>query len=80
VIIVEDDPYYFLQQGIYQPKSERGTAHVKHNTDAFLKGLAPSFLKFDYQGRVIRLDTFSKVCMICINVRDSLFTDMINII
>ena len=61
VIIVEDDPYYFLQQGAYKPKSERSTASVKHDEDKFLSGLAPSYLRFDYQGRVIRLDTFSKV-------------------
>lgn len=61
VIIVEDDPYYFLQQGAYKPKSERSTAALKHESDKFLAGLAPSYLKFDYQGRVIRLDTFSKV-------------------
>ncbi|KAJ3558312.1 hypothetical protein NM688_g998 [Phlebia brevispora] len=60
VIIVEDDPYYFLQQGDYKPKSERTVATVKHSADKFLSGLAPSYLKFDYQGRVIRLDTFSK--------------------
>lgn len=61
VIIVEDDPYYFLQQGPYKSKSERSTASVKHDEDKFLAGLAPSYLRFDYQGRVIRLDTFSKV-------------------
>lgn len=61
VIIVEDDPYYFLQEGDYKPKSERSAVSVKHNADKFLSSLAPSFLKFDYQGRVIRLDTFSKV-------------------
>jgi hypothetical protein len=61
VIIVEDDPYYFLQQGPYTPKSGRSVAAVKHDQDKFLAGLAPSYLKFDYQGRVVRLDTFSKV-------------------
>lgn len=77
VIIVEDDPYYFLQQGEYKPKSERRTAAVKHEEDKFLAGLAPSYLKFDCQGRVIRLDTFSKVSVRnsagekCIDVRIS---------
>lgn len=61
VIIVEDDPYYFLQQGVYSPKSERSTASLKYDGDKFLADLAPSYLKFDYQGRVVRLDTFSKV-------------------
>ena len=61
IIIVEDDPYYFLQEGEYKPKSERVNATVKHESDKFIASLAPSYLKFDCQGRVIRLDTFSKV-------------------
>lgn len=48
VIIVEDDPYYFLQEGNYIPKAQRN-----HNTDqkvddeeaAFIASLAPSYLK-----------------------------------
>ncbi|PSR73704.1 hypothetical protein PHLCEN_2v10623 [Hermanssonia centrifuga] len=60
VIIVEDDPYYFLQQGQYKARSERSVETVKNDGDIFLHNLAPSYLKFDYQGRVIRLDTFSK--------------------
>jgi len=61
VIIVEDDPYYFLQEGSYTPKSRRTTRTAAFvDNDAFLANLIPSFLKFDYQGRVIRLDTFSK--------------------
>ncbi|KAI0685029.1 pyridoxal phosphate-dependent transferase [Cytidiella melzeri] len=60
VIIVEDDPYYFLQQGLYKPKAERSSEPLKHDTDKFLTSLAPSYLRYDYQGRVIRLDTFSK--------------------
>ena len=58
---MEDDPYYFLQQGLYKPKSERETVVLKHDEEKFLASLAPSYLKFDYQGRVVRLDTFSKV-------------------
>lgn len=65
VIIVEDDPYYFLQFGKYMPKTERvyNTSHATGDVDeeaAYVASLAPSYLKFDYQGRVIRLDTFSK--------------------
>lgn len=61
IIIVEDDPYYFLQQGEYVPKDARVDAHEEHDAEKFIASLAPSFVKFDYQGRVIRLDTFSKV-------------------
>ncbi|KAG7449369.1 PLP-dependent transferase [Guyanagaster necrorhizus] len=63
VIIVEDDPYYFLQQSPYVPKDQRADEDAFSRTsteEKFIAQLAPSFLKFDYQGRVIRLDTFSK--------------------
>ncbi|KAH8705212.1 putative aromatic aminotransferase Aro8 [Talaromyces proteolyticus] len=56
VYIVEDEPYYFLQMQPYKagvpPPSSR---------DEFLKILLPSFLKLDVDGRVLRLDSFSKV-------------------
>ncbi|KAJ7700049.1 pyridoxal phosphate-dependent transferase [Mycena rosella] len=62
-ILVEDDPYFFLQEGVYVPKSQRG--HQSHagsgvDDERFIASLEPSYLKLDYQGRVIRLDTFSK--------------------
>ncbi|CAE6412922.1 unnamed protein product [Rhizoctonia solani] len=66
IIIVEDDPYYFLQYPEYKRKSERSLrSHIpgKVNPETsrkFLSTLAPSYLKIDHQGRVIRLDTFSK--------------------
>ncbi|KAG9219324.1 hypothetical protein CCMSSC00406_0001734 [Pleurotus cornucopiae] len=60
VLIAEDDPYYFLQEGPYVHKTER-SASVQFNSDEeYLSHLAPSFLSIDYQGRVIRLDSFSK--------------------
>ncbi|KZV85986.1 PLP-dependent transferase [Exidia glandulosa HHB12029] len=63
IIIVEDDPYYFLQQEPYvlpQHRTASTSATDAVDDEAFLSKLAPSFLKFDYQGRVIRLDSFSK--------------------
>ncbi|KIK93495.1 hypothetical protein PAXRUDRAFT_144943 [Paxillus rubicundulus Ve08.2h10] len=59
VVIVEDDPYYFLQMNDYVPKHKRSPEQA---TDAkhFLASLSPSFLRFDHESRVIRLDTFSK--------------------
>jgi aromatic amino acid aminotransferase I len=66
VIIVEDDPYYFLQLGTYTSKYDRSTSATpsgKPSADESLRyvsTLTPSFLNFDYEGRVIRLDTFSK--------------------
>ena len=80
VIIVEDDPYYFLQMPQYVPKETRITSASPFDTDEdnYLRSLVPSYLRqvkhstsalectdhchrFDRQGRVIRLDTFSKV-------------------
>ncbi|TFK43565.1 PLP-dependent transferase [Crucibulum laeve] len=62
IIIVEDDPYYFLQEGPYDLPALRNKKPFKVDEDdeLFISHLAPSYLKFDYQGRVIRLDTFSK--------------------
>jgi DNA-binding transcriptional MocR family regulator len=59
IIIVEDDPYWYLQfpsssptMADYKPKKSSGFE--------FLDSLIPSYLSLDYQGRVVRLDTFSK--------------------
>jgi aromatic amino acid aminotransferase I len=64
IIIVEDDPYYFLQEGPYTLPSERSgnskDMAFSLSDEEYIASLAPSFLSFDYQGRVIRLDTFSK--------------------
>ncbi|TFY79839.1 hypothetical protein EWM64_g4169 [Hericium alpestre] len=65
VIIAEDDPYYYLQLGEYVPKASRipKTQHsldLKDENKRFLQSLEPTFLHLDYQGRVVRLDSFSK--------------------
>lgn len=61
---MEDDPYYFLQQDPYVPAKDRkkasGSSKALDDAEAYVASLAPSYLKFDYQGRVIRLDSFSK--------------------
>jgi DNA-binding transcriptional MocR family regulator len=75
VIIIEDDPYYYLQfpssaakeaasrdrpappadeESRYRPEGWKSSGY------AFLDSLAPSYLNVDTDGRVIRLDTFSK--------------------
>ena len=66
IIIGEDDPYYILQEGEYVPPSVRRQIQSKASSsgdtvEEFIQTLEPSYLKYDYQGRVIRLDTFSKV-------------------
>ncbi|EIW69475.1 hypothetical protein TREMEDRAFT_71644 [Tremella mesenterica DSM 1558] len=73
VIICEDEPYYCLFTGKWTPKKLAAEKSImaqrteqaekqdgKEGNEAFLKALPPSFLKFDTQGRVIRMDTFSK--------------------
>lgn len=74
VIIIEDDPYWYLQYpsanklaAKYRPETEfPHPANHNYNSQgkssgfAFLDSLVPSYLSVDTQGRVIRLDTFSK--------------------
>ncbi|KAJ6576367.1 pyridoxal phosphate-dependent transferase [Mycena sp. CBHHK59/15] len=58
LIIIEDDPYFYQQAAPYTGAITQ--AVVKETDETWLERLVPSFLRFDYQGRVIRLDTFSK--------------------
>ncbi|KAI0299111.1 PLP-dependent transferase [Multifurca ochricompacta] len=64
IIIAEDDPYFFLQVGEFVPKSQRKLESAGGDNDNdvahFISSLVPSFLKVDTEGRVIRIDTFSK--------------------
>ena len=46
VIIVEDDPYYFLQMGSYVSKDERTSQTMPADPAAWLASLAPSYLKY----------------------------------
>lgn len=46
IIIVEDDPYYFLQLAPYSAKSDRASSRVgPAESDKWLSGLSPSYLK-----------------------------------
>ncbi len=60
IYILEDEPYYFLQM---QPYTGPDAAPVPPpaNNEAFLKSLVPTFLSMDVDGRVMRMDSFSKV-------------------
>ncbi|KAL3419034.1 aromatic amino acid aminotransferase [Phlyctema vagabunda] len=58
--IIEDEPYYFLQM---QPYTGPGAPDVPPpaNNEEFLKALIPTYLSMDIDGRVMRMDSFSKV-------------------
>jgi aromatic amino acid aminotransferase I len=56
IYIVEDEPYYFLQMQPY-----KADVPPPANRQEFLKVLLPSFLRMDTDGRVLRLESFSKV-------------------
>lgn len=58
--ILEDEPYYFLQM---QPYTGQNAPDVPPpaSHEAFLKSLVPSYLSMDVDGRVMRMDSFSKV-------------------
>ncbi|RKP38429.1 pyridoxal phosphate-dependent transferase [Dimargaris cristalligena] len=59
LIIFEDDPYYYLQYADYQSPETRDNDHP--DAQPGLSGLLPSFLSLDVDGRVIRMDSFSKI-------------------
>ncbi|KKA30748.1 hypothetical protein TD95_005359 [Thielaviopsis punctulata] len=66
VFILEDEPYYFLQMPAYQPPAVRAaqpeaSAAAPWNLDAFLSSLVPTYVSIDVDGRVMRMDSFSKV-------------------
>lgn len=63
-IIVEDEPYYFLQMEKYVrdlDKRQNLQSDKRLSHDDFLKSLSKTFLSIDTEGRVIRMDSFSKV-------------------
>ncbi|KAI1109033.1 aromatic amino acid aminotransferase-like protein [Nemania sp. NC0429] len=66
VFIFEDDPYYYLQMPPYDKANSAARpgavdAHASQTTDEFLKSLIPTMLSIDVDGRVLRMDSFSKV-------------------
>ncbi|ANZ76325.1 BA75_04174T0 [Komagataella pastoris] len=59
-LIIEDEPYYFLQMETYTPDASKRDIAPK-GKEEFVKALEPSFLSMDVDGRVLRLDSLSKV-------------------
>lgn len=74
IIICEDDPYSFLQFPDY--KVGQATNITPTTPREYLTSLAPSFLEFDTQGRIIRLDTFSKVSLDSSTIFHKPFTNL----
>ncbi|KAF3043292.1 Aromatic/aminoadipate aminotransferase 1 [Didymella keratinophila] len=60
VYIIEDEPYYFLQMQPYTGPNSPDVLPPNSHAN-FLKSLVPSLLSMDTDGRVMRLDSFSKV-------------------
>ncbi|AET41074.1 bifunctional 2-aminoadipate transaminase/aromatic-amino-acid:2-oxoglutarate transaminase Ecym_7228 [Eremothecium cymbalariae DBVPG len=67
MVLIEDDPYYFLQMDPYKPKAERSASSLEESTnywmdhhEEFAKSLTRSFLEWDVEGRVLRLESTSK--------------------
>jgi len=60
IIIIEDDPYWYLQYPSSLTTPPPRVKPPKSSGFPFLDSLIPSYLSIDYQGRVVRLDTFSK--------------------
>lgn len=61
LVILEDDPYYFMQMDPYSPAGTDSTTSEDHSPEHLLTRLVPSYLSMDTDGRVVRMDSFSKV-------------------
>ncbi|OMJ17770.1 Aromatic amino acid aminotransferase [Smittium culicis] len=78
LIVIEDDPYYFLQ---FADAPVCDTKQATENTFSELPGierLIPSLLSLDTDGRIIRLDTVSK--LLAPNMRLGWITGQSNLI
>ena len=63
LFILEDEPYYFLQMDDFVSGQTHTTPDpfTPQSIPDFLAQLIPSFLSLDTSGRVLRLDSFSKI-------------------
>ncbi|KYK56000.1 L-kynurenine/alpha-aminoadipate aminotransferase [Drechmeria coniospora] len=60
MFILEDEPYYFLQMPSYTGRDEPEVPPPK-DVEEFMSSLIPSLVSMDVDGRVMRMDSFSKV-------------------
>jgi DNA-binding transcriptional MocR family regulator len=56
-LIIEDDPYFFLQFKVINQQNNTKNFNRKYS----IEEPVPSFLSMDIDGRVIRIDSMSKV-------------------
>ncbi|KAJ2725020.1 hypothetical protein GGI07_001589 [Coemansia sp. Benny D115] len=61
LVIIEDDPYYYLQFDKYREPEANVSAEERLGRLPGVDRLLPSLLSLDTDGRVIRLDSFSKI-------------------
>ncbi|KAI1739314.1 aromatic amino acid aminotransferase-like protein [Xylaria scruposa] len=66
VFILEDEPYYYLQMPPYDKTNSAAQpgavdTSLNQSTEDFLNSLIPTLLSIDVDGRVLRMDSFSKV-------------------
>ncbi|PYI17514.1 PLP-dependent transferase [Aspergillus violaceofuscus CBS 115571] len=65
LIIIEDDPYYYLRLGMQSDDKPDGQGNggdsVLTAIDRFQAQAVPSYLSIDRSGRVVRLDSTSKI-------------------
>ena len=64
LMIIEDDPYFFLRT-LDNPRPAKSLHHPqsygRSTAETYLSTLPPSFLSLDQSGRVLRLDSTSKI-------------------
>lgn len=60
IYILEDEPYYFLQMQPYAGQEQRDIP-TPASIPAFLDTLVATYLSLDVDGRVLRMDSFSKI-------------------
>lgn len=60
LLIIEDDPYYFLQLRSYLNNANY-QENMRQQNDEYIATLPMSYLSLDRSGRVIRLDSTSKI-------------------
>ncbi|TRX97718.1 hypothetical protein FHL15_001473 [Xylaria flabelliformis] len=66
IFILEDEPYYYLQMPPYDKENSAAQpgavdTSLNQSTEDFLQSLIPTLLSIDVDGRVLRMDSFSKV-------------------